>query len=82
MPPWLLLAIVAALGLAAVYQIATRRFGWRLAAYWIVILLGFLGAEALAESLGWNVSRFGDLRLLPDTAGSLFVILGLWFLGV
>jgi hypothetical protein len=82
MPPWLVFAIVVALALAAVYQLATRRFGWRVVAYWILILFGILAAESAAEALGWNITRFGDLRLLPDLLGALIVLLALWFLGV
>lgn len=81
-PPWLILGLLCALALALMYQIASRRFGWRIAVYWALTLLGFLGAEMLAESLGWNMSRYGDLRLIPDLGGALFVIGFLWFLGV
>jgi hypothetical protein len=82
MPPWLVFAVVLALGLAALYQLASRRYGWRMLAYWLLILLGIIVAEVAAESLGWNVTRFGDLRLLPDIAGAIVVLLALWFLGV
>jgi uncharacterized membrane protein YeaQ/YmgE (transglycosylase-associated protein family) len=82
MPPWLVFAAVLALALAALYQLATRRYGWRVVAYWVVILVGILGAEALAESLGWSITRFGDLRLLPDLVGALVILVLLWFLGM
>jgi hypothetical protein len=82
MPPWLVLALVLALALAAGYQLVTRRYGWRVLAYWIVILAGILGAEAAAESLGWNVTRLGDLQLLPDMLGAAAVLAVLWFLGI
>jgi uncharacterized membrane protein YeaQ/YmgE (transglycosylase-associated protein family) len=82
MPPWLVFAAVLALALAALYQLAMRRYGWRVIGYWAVILLGILGAEALAESLGWSITRFGDLRLLPDLVGALLVLALLWFLGI
>lgn len=81
-PAWLILGSALALGLALVYQIACRRFGWRLVAYWLVIFSGFLAMEMAAESFGWNMTRFGDLRLAPDLGGALFVIGLLWFLGI
>jgi len=82
LPPWLLLSLVAALALALAYQLASRRFGWRILAYWSVILSGLLAAEVLSEQLGWNLTRFGDLRLLPDLAGASIVMFLLWFLGL
>lgn len=82
MPPWLVFAAVLALAFAALYQLATRRYGWRLLAYWAVILVGILAAEAAAESLGWSFTRLGDLRLLPDLAGAAVILALLWFLGV
>ena len=82
MPPWLLLALLLALIIALVYQLASRRYGWRVVLYWIVIAAGMLGAEALAESVGWNITRFGDLRLLPDFAGAAMILGVFWFLGV
>ena len=81
-PPWLVLAIVVALTIALMYQLLTRRFGWRVLGYWFGVLVGVLGAEALAEVLGWNFSRVGDLRLAPDLAGALLVVAALWFLGI
>lgn len=81
-PPWLVFALLAALTLALLYQIARRHFGKRLIAYWLLTLAGFLGAEALAEQLGWGVTRLGDLRLLPDMTGSLLVLGLLWILGL
>jgi hypothetical protein len=50
--------------------------------YWVVIALAMLLAEAGAEALGWNFTRFGDLRLLPDLVGAALVVVLLWFLGV
>jgi hypothetical protein len=82
MPPWLVFALVLALAFAAGYQLVTRRYGWRILGYWVVILLGVLGAEILTESAGVSITRFGDLRLLPDILGALLVIGVLWFLGV
>jgi hypothetical protein len=82
LPPWLILAIVVALTIALMYQLLSRRFGWRVLGYWLVVLVGVLGAEALAEVLGWNFSRVGDLRLVPDLAGALLVVAALWFLGI
>jgi hypothetical protein len=82
LPPWLILAIVVALTIALMYQLLCRRFGWRVLGYWLVVLVGVLGAEALAEVLGWNFSRVGDLRLVPDLAGALLVVAALWFLGI
>lgn len=82
MPPWLVFAAALALALATLYQLTTRRYGWRVVAYWVVILLGIAGAEAAAESVGWNLTRFGDLRLLPDLLGAVIILAVLWFLGV
>ncbi len=82
LPPWLLLALLAALALALAYQLASRRFGRRILAYWFLILAGFLAAEVLAEEVGWNITRFGDLRVLPDLLGAAVVMLLLWFLGL
>jgi hypothetical protein len=82
LPPWLVLALVVALTIALIYQLLSRRFGWRVLGYWLLVLLGILGAEALAEVLGWNFTRVGDLRLGPDLAGALLVVAVLWFLGI
>jgi hypothetical protein len=71
-----------ALVLALLYQMATRRFGWRVLGYGVLILAGFLVAEAVAELLGWNVTRFGDVRLLPDVAGAALGVAVLRFLGL
>lgn len=81
MPPWLLLALAFSLAIAALYQLASRRYGWRVVLYWALVLAGFLGAEAMAESFGWSVTRLGDLRLLPDLIGSLLMVVILWFVG-
>jgi hypothetical protein len=82
LPPWLVLVLIGALTIALIYQLLSRRFGWRVLGYWLLVLIGILGAEALAEVLGWNVTRVGDLRLAPDLAGALLVIVVLWFLGI
>lgn len=80
-PPWLVLALVLTLALALVYQLVRRHYGWRVVFYWVLILIGFLGAEAIAESLNWNVTRMGDLRLLPDLAGAAIIVAVLWRAG-
>lgn len=82
MPPWLVLALVVSLTIGLLYQLLSRRFGWRILLYWAVILGGWLAAEALAESAGWDITRFGDLRLLPDLVGALVVVAILWFFGM
>jgi hypothetical protein len=82
MPPWLLLALAFSLVIAVLYQLKSRHYGWRVMLYWVLVLAGFLGGEALAESLGWNVTRLGDLRLLPDLIASLVIVAVLWFLGL
>ena len=81
-PPWLVFAFLSALALALGYQLVRRRFGKRVVGYWLVIFAAFLGAEALAEKLGWNMTRLGDLRLAPDVGGALLAVLLLWLLGV
>jgi hypothetical protein len=80
-PPWLILALLVALSIALLYQIASGRYGWRVLFYWGVILVGILGAEVVAESAGMNVTRFGDLRLAPDLSGALLMVLALRFIG-
>ena len=82
LPTWLLLALIAALALALAYQLASRRFGWRILAHWSLILVGLLAAEIISEQLGWNLTRFGDLRILPDLAGASLMLFLLWFLGL
>jgi hypothetical protein len=82
LPPWLVLAFLLALLLATLYQLVTRRFGWRLLVYWVLVVSGLLGAEMVAESMGWDVTRWGDLRLGPDLGGAFLVIGFLWFLGL
>jgi hypothetical protein len=81
-PPWLALSLLVTLTVALLYQVASRRWGWRVIGYWALVAAGWLIAEAVAESLGWNFSRFGDLRLIPDTAGAVTAVLILWFLGI
>lgn len=82
LPPWLLFLLLLALTLALAYQLASRRYGWRVLAYWLFIFIGLAGFEALSESAGFNMTRFGDLRLLPDLAGAGATLSVLWFLGV
>jgi hypothetical protein len=48
----------------------------------VLVLIGVLGGEALAEVLGWNFTRLGDLRVGPDLVGALLVVAILWFLGI
>jgi len=78
MPAWLVLALVITLILALAFQLATRRYGWRVLGYWLAIFLGFIGGEVLAESAGWSLLRIGDLRLIADLFGAALVILLLW----
>jgi hypothetical protein len=78
----LVLAVVGSLTVALIYQLLSRRFGWRILAYWVLVLIGVLGGEALAEVLGWNFTRLGDLRVGPDLVGALLVVAVLWFLGI
>jgi hypothetical protein len=82
LPPWLVLVLLGALTIALLYQLLSRRFGWRVLGYWFLVVFGVLGAEALAEVLGWNFTRVGDLRLVPDLVGALLVVAALWFLGI
>jgi hypothetical protein len=81
-PPWLVFLLIVSLALALGYQLASRRFGWRLAGYWLLTFLAVTACEALAESMGWDVTRLGDLRLAPDLAGGALAIAVLWFLGI
>lgn len=81
-PPWLLLLLLFSLAVSLAYQLVTNRYGWRILGYWAVLFLAALGAEALAESLGWNVTRYGDLRVLPDLAGMAIFIGIFWFLHI
>ena len=81
-PPWLVLAGLISLAAALIYQIGTRRYGWRVLAYWLLALCGLLVGEAAAESLGMNITRFGDLRLLPDLLGVAAVLIFLRFVNV
>jgi hypothetical protein len=81
-PPWLVASLVVSLAIALAYQILSRRFGWRLLFYWAAVLVGFIGAELLAEGAGWSLLRVGDLRLLPDLAGSFLIVVALWALDV
>jgi len=79
-PAWLLFAMVLALTIALAYQLVTRRFGWRIVLYWVVILAGLLGGEAGAESVGLNLARVGDLRLGPDIVAAGLAASALWIL--
>jgi hypothetical protein len=81
-PPWLLLLTLVALVIALTYQLATRRYGWRLLFYWALILLALAGFEAVAESVGWNITRFGDLRVAPDLVGAGLVVAAFRLLGI
>jgi hypothetical protein len=78
-PPWLALCLVVNLALALAYQVVTRRFGWRVLLYWTAITAGFLAIELGQESMGWNITRYGDLRLAPDLVGAGLVVGVLWF---
>jgi hypothetical protein len=81
-PPWLVFLLLVSLTLALLYQAATRRFGWRIVVYWLLVFAAAAAAEAGAESVGLDVTRFGDLRLLPDLGGAVAVLGSLWFLGL
>ena len=81
LPPWLVFLLLVSLTLALLYQVFSRRFGWRVLIYWALIFLAAAAAEAAAESAGWQVTRFGDLRLVPDLGGAGAVMGALWFLG-
>jgi hypothetical protein len=81
-PPWLALALAASLAMATLYQICSRRFGWRIMLYWMLIFFGFLAGEVVSESVNWDITRFGELRLLPDLMGAGLILAGLWFLGI
>jgi len=76
------LCAVSALAVALLYQLARGRYGWRVLAYWIVILAGLVGGEIVAEGLGWNAVRLGDLRPPADVAGAFAALLVLRTLGI
>jgi hypothetical protein len=82
LPPWLILLLLVALAIALIYQLASRRYGWRVLGYWIFVSLGVLGFEALAESMGWNLARMGDVRLAPDVLGGVLAAALLWVLRI
>jgi K+-transporting ATPase A subunit len=81
-PPWLIFLLVTALAIALLYQIVSRRFGWRVLGYWVFIFIGVMAFEALAETAGWNLTRVGDVRMLPDMVGAGLAVAILWFLGI
>ncbi len=66
---------------ALIYQLIRRTYGWRVVGYWLVIFAGALGAEIVAELAGWEITRFGELRLLPDCLGVVLAVLVLRVLG-
>lgn len=82
LPPWVVFLLLFSLSLALIYQLATRRYGWRLLGYWLLIFLTAAVFEAAAESAGFNATRFGDIRLAPDFAGAGLALLALWFVGI
>jgi hypothetical protein len=82
LPPWLIFLLLVALAMALVYQLASRRYGWRVVGYWIVVFVGVVGFEALAESAGWNLTRMGDIRLAPDLLGGVLAVGVLWLLRI
>lgn len=81
-PPWLIFLMLIASTLALGYQLASRRYGWRVIGYGLFIFVGLAGFEALAESAGVSLTRFGDVRLLPDLVGGAVTLSILWFLGI
>jgi hypothetical protein len=81
-PPWLALALAVTLALSALYQLLTQHYGWRILVYWLMVFAGFFAAELLAESVGWNITRLGDLRLLPDLAGAATIMAGMRILKI
>jgi hypothetical protein len=82
LPPWLVLLLLLGLVLSLSYQLISRRFGARVIGYWIITSAGILLFEALAESLGWNITRVGDLRMLPDVTGGVLAVTVLWLLRI
>jgi len=81
-PAWLVLALIITLVLALAFQLAARRFGWRVIGYWLFVFLGFIAGEIVAESVGLNWLRVGDLRLLPDLLGAAVALALLWWTGI
>jgi len=81
-PPWLLLLLLLSLAIALAYQLVRRSSGRRVIAYWLVVFVALLAFEAGTESLGISLTRFGDLRLLPDMAGGALAVGIMWFLRV
>jgi hypothetical protein len=81
-PPWLVFLLLISLTLALLYQLFTGRFGWRVIAYWAVLFVAAAAAEAGAESAGLQLTRFGELRLLPDLGGAVAALGVFWFLGL
>lgn len=82
MPPWLVALLLVSLALSFVYQLASHHYGWRVLAYWLLILAGVVGGEVAAEAASWDLTRLGDLRILPDLTGGVLIMAVLWILGV
>jgi hypothetical protein len=75
-PPWLFLALLVSLLAALGYQIIMGRSLRRVPLYWSVVLAGFLGAEAAAESINLHSPRIGELQVFADLLG-MFAAIGI-----
>ncbi|MCC6259885.1 MAG: hypothetical protein IT311_03390 [Anaerolineales bacterium] len=77
--PSIVLGLVCALLLGAVYHVVRGGGGWRLLLFLGVSILGFAGGQALSVWLGWRLWMAGALDLGMGSIGSLlFLAVGEW----
>ena len=77
--PSILLGLVIALLLGAVYHVVRDGSGWRLLLYLGVSILGFAVGQIVGMWRGWNIFMLGSLNLGMGIIGSaLFLVAGEW----
>ncbi len=77
--PLILLALLIALLLGALFHILRGGSGWRLLLYLVSSVLGFALGQGLSTWLGWRLLTFGALDVGAGLIGSfIFLMLGDW----
>lgn len=77
--PLLLLALLIALPLGALFHVLRGGNGWRLLLYLMLSVLGFAAGQALSMWRGWYLLRFGALEVGAGMIGSfIFLAAGDW----
>lgn len=79
--PAILLSLLIALLIGALYHLTRGGGGWRLMAYLWFSIMGFAAGYLVGAWLGWSLFPLGPLNLGMSGIGSiLFLVAGEWLL--